>query len=303
MLDWDDLHTVLAIARSGTAAAAAERLGVHASTVFRRLNAMERQHGVRFFERLPDGYVPTAAGEEVCAAAEKVEAEIAVLGRRLSGRDLRPSGTVRVTTTDTLVGLISADLGGFRRAYPEIDLQMNVTNRFFDLTRHDADVAIRPTAKPPESLVGRRVARVASAVYAADDYLGGMPAGVDLAACDWIGPDESLAHLPAARWLETAVPAARVHYRVSTLMAAFEAAKAGVGLCVLPAFLGDPEPRLQRVRDPLPELESTLWLLTHPDLRYVARVKAFMDFAAGALGRHRDTLEGQGVPVSGLARR
>ncbi|WP_435100291.1 LysR family transcriptional regulator [Arhodomonas sp. AD133] len=303
MLDWDDLRTVLAIARSGTAAAAAERLGVHASTVFRRLNAMERQHGVRFFERLPDGYVPTAAGEEVCVAAEKVEAEVAVLGRRLSGRDLRPSGTVRVTTTDTLVGLISTDLAGFRRAYPDIDLQMNVTNRFFDLTRHDADVAVRPTVKPPETLVGRRVARVAAAVYAADGYFGEMPANADLAACDWIGPDESLGHLPAARWLETAVPAVRVHYRASTLMAAFEAAKAGVGLCVLPTFLGDPEPRLQRVRDPLPELESTLWLLTHPDLRYVARVKAFMDFAADALGRQRDTLEGRGAPANGLAGR
>ncbi|WP_440997263.1 LysR family transcriptional regulator [Arhodomonas sp. SL1] len=299
MLDWDDLRTVLAITRAGTAARAAETLGVHPSTVFRRLNAMERTLGVQLFRRLPDGYVPTTAGEEAGTVAERMEAEIAVLGRRLSGQDLRPSGTVRVTTTDTLVGLLQSDLPAFRREYPEIELRFLVTNRFFDLTRHDADVAVRPSIAPPETLVGRRVATVATALYASQRYLDEKPAEMDLAEHDWIAPDESLGQLPSTRWLAATVPAERIHIRANTLMAALEGTKAGVGVCPLPVFLGDAERGLRRLGAPLPELASELWLLTHPDLRFVGRVKAVMDFAAEALRRRRALFEGVGTDPAG----
>jgi DNA-binding transcriptional LysR family regulator len=296
MLDWNDLRTVLAISRARGAGEAAQVLGVHPSTVFRRLNALEASLGVRLFDHLPEGYVPTAAGEEVCALAERMEADIAVLDRRLAGRDLRPSGTVRVTTTDTLVGLLTPRFAEFREAHPEIALHVVVANRFFDLTRHDADVALRPTNDPPANLVGRRLATIATAIYASGDYLAAHRGTAELSQHDWIVPDESLAHLAAARWLRRTVPGAADGYRVNSLMAALDAAKAGLGLAALPCYLADREPALVRVRPPLAELDVALWILTHEDLRHVARVRAFLDAMASGLAREKRLLEGTGGP-------
>jgi DNA-binding transcriptional LysR family regulator len=292
MLDWNDLRTVLAVSRARGAGEAASALGVHPSTVFRRLNALEASLGVRLFDHLPEGYVPTAAGEEVCAVAERMEADIAVLDRRIAGRDLRPSGTVRVTTTDTLFGLLTPHFAAFRAAHPEIELHVVVANRFFDLTRHDADVAIRPTNDPPETLVGRRLATIATAIYGSEGYLASRPGAADLACHDWIGLDEALAHLAAARWLRRAYPHAAVRYRVNTLMAALEAARAGLGLAALPCYLADGESSLRRVTPPLGELDSALWILTHEDLRHVARVRAFLDAMAGRLAQAKGLLAG-----------
>ena len=292
MLDWNDLRTVLAVSRARGASEAASALGVHPSTVFRRLNALEASLGVRLFNHLPEGYVATAAGEEICAVAERMEADVAVLDRRIAGRDLRPSGTVRVTTTDTLFGLLTSHFAEFRAAHPEIELHVVVANRFFDLTRHDADVAIRPTNDPPETLVGRRLATIATTIYASEDYLASRPRTDDLAHHDWIGPDETLAHLASARWLRRAFPRAAIRYRVNTLMAALEAARAGLGLAALPCYLADGVSPLKRVMPPLAELDSTLWMLTHEDLRHVARVRAFLDAMADGLAREKPLLAG-----------
>lgn len=294
MLEWNDLRLVLAVARAHGATGAAKALAVHPSTVFRRLGALEAGLGVRLFERLPEGYVPTAAGDEACRVAERLEADVAALDRRIAGRDTRPSGTVRVTTTDTLLALLTPALADFRAAHDEIELHVIVDNRFLDLARHDADVAVRPAAEPPDTLVGRRLARIATAIYGAAPYLAKRPATEDLGTHDWIGPDESLTHLSAARWLRQTVPSSSVHVRVNTLLAAVEAAKAGLGLALLPCFLGDAAPALRRVRPPLPDWDSALWLLTHEDLRHVARVRAFLDFLPDALAPVRKFLEGDG---------
>jgi len=215
MLDWTDLCSVLAIGRARNVAEAAASLGVHSSTMFRRLNAVESSLGARLFERMPDGYLLTPVGEVISAAAERIETEIGELNRRVAGYDMRPSGTLRVTTTDTLIGLLTPHFEAFRKACPEIDLHMVVANRFFDLTRHDADVAIRPASSPPDSLIGRRVASIATSIYASADYLArqtGSADAVDLNHLDWIGLDESLMHLTSTRWLRAAVPARCIGY-------------------------------------------------------------------------------------------
>lgn len=294
MLEWNDLRLVLAVARAHGATGAAKALAVHPSTVFRRLGILEAGLGVRLFERLPEGYVPTAAGDEACRVAERLEADVAALDRRIAGHDTRPSGTVRLTTTDTLVVLLAPALAAFRATHDEIELHVIVDNRFLDLARHDADVALRPAAKPPDTLVGRRLARIATTIYGAAAYLTNRPATEDLGKHDWIGPDESLLHLPSARWLRQTVPGTSVRTRVNTLVTAVAAAKAGLGLALLPCFLGDAAPELHRVRSPLPVWDSALWLLTHEDLRHVERVRAILDFLPDALAAARTSLEGIG---------
>jgi len=294
VLDWNDLLYILVIARAQSVAEAASQLGVHQSTVFRRLNDLEKELGVRLFERLPTGYAATAAGEDICLVAERMELDIAALDRRISGQDLRPSGVLRVTTTDSLLfKLLSPCLAIFCTTYPEIELEVLVSNQFFNMTKRDADVAIRPSSNPPETLVGRRVSSVATAIYGSPGYLAASADLDDLSKHSWIGPDESLSHLASARWLKQSFPRIRIQYRSNTLMGMLEAAKQNLGLVALQCFIADPDPDLYRVRSPLPELATELWLLTHEDLRNVVRVRVFIDFVASWLNSYTDLLEGR----------
>ncbi len=263
--DWDDLRVFLAVARAGSLSGAARALGVNHSTVFRRVGTLEERLGVRLFERLPGGYVLTAAGEEMQAAALRIEDEVAGLGRRLAGRDLRLRGTVRVTTLDMLaLGLLPRHLAAFRAAYPGIELEIVLSNAALSLTRREADVALRVAEAPPEHLVGRRVGRLAFAVYGAAGAAAPGP-GADLAAADWIGLDPDQA--PLARRFARFLPGVRPVCRANSIAAVIAAARAGIGLAPLPCGLADRDPALRRVA-PLPEsFTLDLWLLTHEDLR------------------------------------
>lgn len=283
-MDWNDLKYVKTIAQAGSVAEAARGLSVHQSTVFRRLNTLEDELGVRLFERLPTGYVMTAAGEDFCRAAERIEEDIANLNRRISGQDLRPSGTIRVTTSDALfIKLLSPCFADFRAAYPEIELEVLISTEVFNLTKRDADIAIRTTKNPPETLVGRKVATVSSAVYGSKQYLKTHPNLKNLGRHDWIGFDDGIIDAATAQWAKQMVPQERCRYRLNTCAALLAAVKANLGLAVLPTYVGDTEPELVQVLPEITSLEKDLWILTHEDLRHVTRIKTFIDFVATAL--------------------
>ena len=283
-----ELRTLLAIAREGTLAGAARRLRVNHSTVFRRLGAIEARLGTRLFERQGGSYVTTAAGEDLLRTAERVEAEVEALERRLSGQDLRLTGSLRLTAPDDIAELLLMPLlQDFARRYPEITVELAVDNRMLNLTRREADIAVRPTRRPPETLAGRRVAGLASAVYGAADADGGT-AGERR----WVAWEEGGGPPLAARWLAEHVDRHAVAYRSNSMLNQASAARAGLGLAVLPCFLADGDPRLQRVGEPLSELETELWLLTHPDLQRTARIRALLDLLFEGLRRQRALLEG-----------
>lgn len=281
-VSWDDLRTVLAIAQSGSLSGAARALGVSHATVFRRLGGIEERLGVRLFERRRTGYTPTTAGEEVAAAAGRIESEVTGIERRVAGRDLLPSGTVRVTTTDTLLqGLLSPVLADFRRSYPDIHLEVAVSNTLFSLSRREADVAVRPTLTPPENLVGRRIGRIDQAVYGASNVF--TQPDNDLEAVAWIGPDEGMAYRQLETWMTAEGHDARCHYRVDTLQGIQAGVRDGLGVAVLPRYLGDADEQLVALSGSIPALATDLWLLTHTDLRRVARIRAFTAFVAEAI--------------------
>lgn len=295
--DWNDLRSFLAIARNGSLQGAARTLGVNHSTVFRRLNALEARLGVRLFERSPRGYVLTGAGEQMLASAERVEDEIIGLERRLFGGDVQLSGLLRVTTTDTLVhGLLGPHLRDFREAYPAIELELVTGNAFFDLSKREADVALRPSRHPGDLMVGRKLAEIAVALYGAQDYLAARKrpsSNTDLDGHALITGDASLGHLAATRWLAVRTPFAATVLRCNSWLSQFTAARAGLGLAALPCFLADAAPELIRILPPEPALAGELWLVTHPDLRRTARVRAFMDTLARGIRRDRARLEGR----------
>lgn len=292
-LAWDDLRFILAIGKEGSLSGAARRLGVNHATVFRRLKGMEDSIGVRLFERQPDGYVATTAGAEAIEIAEELEEKVATLERRIIGRDCKPSGTVRLTTVESiLLEVFPPMVDRFRAKHPEIELELISSTAQLNLSRRDADVAVRATTTPPELLVGRRLAGIASAAYAPLSYE--PPEGLaDLGRLPWIGYDESLAHLKAARWLTRFLGEKPPAIRVNSVLSVKTMVEAGVGVGFMPCFMGDISDKLQRVVDPDQRWSSELWILTHPDLRHVPRVRAVMDHFAEEIAVLRPLFEGE----------
>jgi DNA-binding transcriptional LysR family regulator len=289
--DWDDLRYFLAVARAGSLTGVAKALAVNHSTVLRRLAGLERRLDARLFDRFQSGYVMTEAGEELRKRLGGVAEQMESAQRRLAGLNEALSGTIRVTSTDTLVqGLLTPSLAEFRRRHPGIHLQMVINNSFLSLTQREADVAVRPTARPPENLVGRAVGVLQTAVYASETYLREMAGrGIEpteWAAHDWVAPDEALSHLAQSRWVASHVPAERVVLRVDSLLAMFEAVRHGAGMGMLLCLLANGERNLVRVAAPDPALDTPVWVLTHPDLRRVQRIKALTDHLFDALRAH-----------------
>lgn len=290
-LDWDDIKLFLALMRTGNVRAAAATLGVSHSTVARRVDAMEEKLAVRLFERLPTGYVATQVGEDMMEVAEHVEDELEALERRIVGHDSRLSGRIRVTMVDALAtNLLMPHLAAFTQKYPEIDLEVPVAYEEADLDRREADVALRFTRNPPAHLIGRRLLTCATAAYASHEYLDGHDTR-DSTATRWIGFGE---RKPFPKWVkESAFPDIPAKGQFVNLLVQLAACKAGVGIAMLPCFLGESEPSLRRLSPGKLDPAFELWLLTHRDMRTSARIRAFSEFISAAIKGHRPQLEGQ----------
>lgn len=288
---WDDLQIVSAISETGTLSGAGRQLGMSHATVFRRLTLMEERLGVALFERSRTGYTPSPAGEDLFAVAKRVQADITGAERRLAGQDLKLSGTIRVTTTDTLfTGLLATPFERFRADYPDIELEVVISNQVHSLSKREADIAIRPTSTPPETLVGRRVGLIRQAVYGQRRHWQGKQTPLaSFTGHRWIGPDNHMGNSALETWMTQQGLDAFCHYRIDSMLGMQTATRAGSGVAVLPCYLGDADPELLRLTDPVQDLDIPLWLLTHPDLKRVKRIREFM----AAIGENlRETLGG-----------
>ena len=275
-IDWNALRWILAIGRAGTLAGAARTLDVSHATIFRRLNAVERALGRAVFVRGRRGYVPTAAGERLLVEAADMERRMQALERDVLEGDTGPAGPVRLTTTDTLFdGLLAPILAGSRRRYPAITLEVAISNEAFNLSRRQADLAVRPMTSPPEALIAYRLGRIAMAPFIA--------AHVDqVTATEWLGLDDSVFFPALSVWMQ-GQGIDDSGWRVDTLLGLASAVRRGAGRALLPCYLADADPALARIGEPVPEVATDLWLLVHPDLRRVARVRAVRDEIMSAM--------------------
>jgi DNA-binding transcriptional LysR family regulator len=279
-MNWDDLQYFLAVCERSSISGAAQALGVNHSTVLRRIASLEHALGVRLFDRLPSGYALTTAGHELVDSLDGVAERIAASTRRLMGGDLQIGGTLRLTTTDTLLqSLLTPLLAEFSAAHPQLQLQVVSNNSMMNLTQREADVAVRGSNRPPDNLVGRRAGAIQTALYASKGYLQRLgKRRDDASAWRWVAPDEALAHLAQMQWLRTHVPDERIAMRLTSLAAMVDAVAAGVGVGLLLCPLAQAHAKLVRLQPPMESLDTQVWVLTHPDLRSVARVKALTDF-------------------------
>ena len=286
-LGWDDLRLVLAVSRGRTLAAAGRALGVDPSTVYRRLGTVERRLGASLFERLAGGYAPTALGNDLVATAERMEqATLGLEERVASGASARLAGTLRLTAPDDVAHHLALPIiVGFRQDHPEVEFELVIENRLLNLTRREADIALRPTRSPPPHLYGRRASGLASAVYGQSRF-----AGSPWNDLPWVGWEEGLGPEAYADWLRRLAPRARRVCRSGSLLHQAAAAGAGLGVALLPCFLGDADSSLRRLSPPLPDLESDLWLLTPAEVRRRAVVRRFMERAFQFLKAERRRL-------------
>jgi len=292
-INWGDLHVFLEVARAGSLRRAGTRLEMNHSTASRRIAALEEELGARLFDRTPSGLVLTAAGRRVMSAAETMNREVDDLARQLLGEDDRLSGPVRLSLPGHFVSLLMPHFGEFQLRYPEIALQLHVSYEPVSLTRREADVALRLVRDklPAGSLVGRKVAHYVSAPYATPAYLEAHDPGLEPSTAAWIGwgdPGD------APDWvLDSPFPRLPRRGAFPDVDAQLAAARTGLGLAMIPCFVGDRDPDLVRVAGPGLDPGWNLWALTHPDLRHTARVRALLDALYAAFDQHRALLEGR----------
>lgn len=300
-MSWDDLRLIKAIAEKRNLPAAAKEIGVNHSTVFRRLKQVEDALGTPLFEKHRTGYTLTQAGEEIAALAERVDDDIAAVTRKLMGQDIAPAGELRVTTNDSLlVHFLTPLFGKFRQQCQDVRLDIVISNQALNLSKRDADVAIRATKNPPENLIGRRTAKIAWALYGLKSEFPNPEALTydDLRRQYWVTLGDNLTMLPSVKWVRDHVAAERIAYKINTVLGIAEAVEAGIGIGHIPCLIGDANPALTRLKSPDPDFAEDLWLLTHPDLRHSPRVRVFMDFVAAEIAKQRKLIEGQIDPAS-----
>lgn len=291
-MNWDDLKIFLALARGGSVRVAAQSLGISHSTVARRIEGFEKALGVRLFDRLPDGYMLTALGEQMVDRAERAESEVQGLEREVLGQDAKLAGRIRVTMPAPLASdLLMPDLVRFGRLYPDIELDLAISSDIFDLSRREADVAIRFVEKPAEHLVGRRLPPFRDAAFAAPQYIDANSFTGDHPTGRWIGwQDET--EFP--KWVrDSDCPKCKTRWLVPEVMTQLAAARAGLGIAHLPCFLGDQDQGLRRVPPGRTKPARPGWVLTHPALRTTERVRVFVQFIVAAINAHADLVGGQ----------
>ena len=280
--DWNDYQFFLKVALLGTLTAAADTLGVNHSTVFRRINSLEKKMDVRLFERLKTGYVLTEAGEEIIDQVQRIENEIHEIDRKLLGKDIRLSGSIKVSTTDTLgYYWLPPYIKKFKVEYPDIIIDVDIKTRFTDLTKREADIVIPTINEQPEYMVGRKLAPIILRLYASESYVQrhGIPENIDdLSSHRMLLPNEALAGLPIIKWLKKYVSEEAIAASSDKLTGLYKFAQQGLGIAPLPHYVGDPDPILVKVMEVPRQFHRAIWILTHPDLRHTARIRAFTGF-------------------------
>jgi DNA-binding transcriptional LysR family regulator len=293
-VNWDDLHVFLALARHGKLTPVARLLDVSHPTVARRVKALEASIGARLFDRLPDRFVLTSAGEELLADAQAMEQAADSIHRRSAGLTADTTkGTVRLSAGEAMTTFLARHLRRLRRNLQCVEFELAASHMLANLSRREADLLIREQVPDLAGLVTRRLGRVAYAIYGSPALKVPDTARDALRHVPWIGFDEEHNYMPGQSWLLDLLGGARPGVRVNNWLVLHEAARTGAGLAVLPCYLGDRDPALRRFGPVLKAVGADQFLLVHRDLRDLPRVRFVMDALVQLFHEERATLEGR----------
>ncbi len=279
-MGWDDVQFFLSVARSGSARATALALQISHTTVSRRIDNLETSLGSRLFDRGVSGYVLTEGGQAMLEFAEQAEDVLLSAERHLHGKDTDLSGDIRITTPDVIATqLLLPDLVEFTNKYRDIDIDLRISTTLHDLTRREVDIAIRFLGfggQPPDPLVGRKLGAVTSSFYATADYLNKYDLNQPDSQARWLSWGEQ-DRFP--QWVKASpYPHIPTRFQLDHGGTQIGAALAGMGMTMLPCFLGDNTPGLKRIPKAKPNIFHEIWMLSHPDNRDVTRLRRFREF-------------------------
>lgn len=291
-LEWGNVRFFLELARSGSLARAATRTGVHRNTIIRHVASLERDLGLSLFDRGPQGWTPTTGGEELVALALRVEKDILALARHVDASEQQVKGNVRLTTAFHIAtNLLVPELPVLRSRHPDLVVEIAGDQRTLDLTRREADLALRVgRPRAAAGLVTRKMAEIAYGLYAAPTYIGGR-GEANFERDTFVGYDDSLAGTQQERWLARMGPNRHVAFRCNGSDTLVAAARAGLGIAVLPSFLGDDDTGLCRLLPRVP-FRNEIWLLVHGELRRALRVRVVIEWLDDVLARAARRLGG-----------
>ncbi len=291
--NWDDLRIFLTLAREGTLTTAAKALGVSHPTVARRVAALEKQIGARLFDRLPDRFVPTSAGEELLEDTEAMERAALSIDRRSASLSDTVSGVVRLSAGEEISALLAHHLPDLRKRLKQIEFELTARHTALNLSRREADLLIREQVPDLADIVARKLGRTAYAIYAHPSLAVVRLPPASFKSVPWVGFDDDHTRMPGQRWLQERLDGGRPAIRCNNWLVVRETARAGGGFAILPCYLGDADDRLQRIGGVIPEVFADQWLLVHRDLRALPRVRAVMDAVIGLFQRERSLLAGR----------
>lgn len=289
--DWNDLQIFLAIERGRTAREAADRLKCSHSTVLRRLEAFEQRIGSRLFDRTPDGFQITDAGGAILGRAQQIEAEMLELERVVGGNDTQLEGKIRLTVPPPVAQyLLLPVLIDFKNTYPRIEIELVSTFGYTDLSRREADIAIRFTHTPDEHMIGRRLPEFMDAIYASPAYIRKHWTNNQPKDPQWIGWSDTA--MFKTRINKTQFAKSKIAWNVPSMSLQVEATKQGMGMSFLPTLVGEKATGLKRVPNSEILKGRPAWIMRHPDLRRLERARVFTDFVADAIFKHEKLLAG-----------
>jgi len=288
-IDWNQYQYFLKVAVAGNLNSAARDLGVNHSTVFRRINSVEKQLGVRLFERSRSGYTLTKAGEDILESVQQIDDQFYAIQRNLQGKDIKLSGNLKISTTDTIgYYWLPRYIKIFKEHYPEILIDLDIQIHYTNLSKREADIVIPAVNMQPDYMVGRKLDRILFKLYASKAYIknNGSPETIrDFVNHKFLVPNETLSTLSASQWLKKYVPEHCIVATSDKLSTLFKFAQQDLGIAALPHYVGLSDGNMHEIME-LPEYcHRNVWILTHPDLRNTARVKAFMQFMYQAMKR------------------
>jgi DNA-binding transcriptional LysR family regulator len=277
--DWEDLRYIYHVAKEGSIAAAARKLGVNHSTVFRRVNQFEKRCGTNLFIRNNNGYALSPTGAEVLSYLDKTEQNIQAISLKLMGKEKKLEGNIRITVPGARIeSQVIEWIVGFQAIHPNVHFSIDSSIRHADLNRREADIAVRATMTPPEHLVGSELSRMRWGIIASPEFLERhyVPeAFADALRLPWIGYNGEKPSILAELY-KRHLPNRSFAIEVDNLEALRYAAQKGLGFGLLP--IDDAGENLVTLSFPEVQFESGLWILTHPDLIHAARISEFMRY-------------------------
>jgi len=295
-VNWDDLKYFLAVCRTGSIRGAATSLGVNHATVSRRINSFEKSLGERLFERSPKGYQRTKAADDIFEETLHLEERLSSVERKAAGKDKSLDGDIRITFVDLLAEhLLMPIFAEFCRLYPKVQLEIIDSTRAFNLANREADVAFRFCKEPPDYLIGRKLGNVHRACYVSKTLLDNTGLNDGPKQLNWMGWTDKMRR-PIG-------PIARQHlefgskHKILSAKVQTEACKNGMGVALLPCFIGDSEVTLTRISPYTSEHKYDIWVLSHPDLRQNKKVQTFVRFVTDKMLQKRALIEGEDFEI------